>query len=693
VLLSGLSSRSRSTSGPSVAPASEVESDGLAEAQSSNAEVAESLSSDTSEPAPDPLDAFLTAIHGGDLPGALAAVDGMSAEDLDEIQRNDTVSADIPRHFDLLDSVTLLNSVWCDPAFTADVIFANGGAMLLEAATTCDPVLARLLDATPDGIDRLLALLPDNQSRADVLNAYVTDVQRQLTIIGLLGGTPDWDLLVRVLTLFEQADRQTALLEVRAQDRWDEMLSALDESHVPIVQGWLNQDLGDNTDQSLQERIDAAMNSSRAAAALAAIDGMAAQDTEERISPRLRELMALGVAMPRLAGSDIATEGYLTQNSATRAARSFIYMPAKEYIRATMLLELTGDEARLQQSFVMIEAVAARAGEFGPVQQALDDTPLADIAGSGNLEDLESFSDDTRSMDEAELADATSVTQTSGGGRVGMTQKFTDSCGPTSAQVVRAEADPIEALRLNQNGELGQDALDTDSAREQEASLERNNGQTAVPRGRAAVITAVTTALGTSTCSASERMAILNYLNGVAFDQAAYDSGVPKLETSMGASWPGEDAFRMVREGAAGTGGSAGLTPGQLVTEGNDQLDVDDITGRPMQDLFDLTLWNLFTAAGRQVNAVNMGAWSGRVTALLNQAEPLIEQGHDVIFIVYWNGSGGHFMTFTNVKTETGVRSFLVHDPWTGRTQWVTEANILAGNWPGGSGLICGLQG
>lgn len=363
-------------------------------------------------------------------------------------------------------------------------------------------------------------------------------------------------------------------------------------------------------------------------------------------------------------------------------------MPQVEYLRLSMLLELSGDASRLTQSFLLLAATAARADRFEEPKGK-----KAKKGEAGDLRELENFSDDIRQMDEREVVQETSVTQARSGAGLGMIQKFMDSCGPTAMQVVRAEADPVEALRMRQRGELDQDALDTDAAREQEAALERHYNQVAVPRGSDDIIIDVTDALDEAKLSAEQRLAVTHYLSGQAFEAAHFQAALPILEKHINYAYPGADGLRMVREGLAGTGGLAGLTPDALVAEGNGALGVSQRTGKPLEDLFDLELWKLFTEAGQQVNAVNMTAWASRVTALLDQAETKINRGEDPTFIVYWHGGGGHFMTFTNVRTREGAREFLVHDPWTGVTEWVTQADALAGEWVGGQAIICGLQG
>ena len=449
------------------------------------------------------------------------------------------------------------------------------------------------------------------------------------------------------------------------------MFSSVLPVHVLVFPAFVqDKDQNSGTGQDLDTRIAAATNSARAQTALAACDAAATLDLHGRITPRLRELLALGVALPKLATDPLSSEGVLSVNQVTRATQALMWMPDAEYLRLSMLMELSGDASRLTQSFLMLEAVAARADEF----------TFADYAfgTEGDLGDLEQFSDDVRDMDQATLVDQTSVVQTSATDATALTQKFTMSCGPTAGQVVRAEADPVEALQMNQGNMLGQNALDNPVAREQEQSLERHGGQTAMPRNRAATQAQVTAALPGSGCTATEQAQILLYMNGnPVTNPAALSTGLVKLE----AAGINLESLRMLSGGNSNNIHS-GLTPEQMQTEGNGSLDVDGANGQAMGNTRDNAL--LTSANHTQHTPANMAAWSAQMRTLLTGADARLIAGEDVVFQVRWDptgGGGGHFMTLTNVRTVGGVKSYLIHDPWNGRTAWITEATILTGNF------------
>jgi hypothetical protein len=85
---------------------------------------------------------------------------------------------------------------------------------------------------------------------------------------------------------------------------------------------------------------------------------------------------------------------------------------------------------------------------------------LKALASGHSLAEVTTFAGTIKGMTDAWLIQnlnvlqITSTTDTAGG--AGIIQQFGNSCGPTSVQVLRAEADPIYALSLNSAGPVGQ---------------------------------------------------------------------------------------------------------------------------------------------------------------------------------------------------------------------------------------------
>jgi hypothetical protein len=85
---------------------------------------------------------------------------------------------------------------------------------------------------------------------------------------------------------------------------------------------------------------------------------------------------------------------------------------------------------------------------------------LKALASGHTLAEVTTFAGTIHGMTDAWLIQNLNVLQitsaTDTGGGAGIIQQFGNSCGPTSVQVLRAEADPIYALSLNSAGPIGQ---------------------------------------------------------------------------------------------------------------------------------------------------------------------------------------------------------------------------------------------
>lgn len=475
---------------------------------------------------------------------------------------------------------------------------------------------------------------------------------------------PDWGLFVQALTHVPEAKRQACILSIRGQRRWDEMLAAMGPEHLPLVRSWLDAD--QDMDSSVDDRVEGAANSARARVALTAIDALAKDDVEGRLEGRVRELLALGVALPRSTRSPLGSEGVLSIDSAEQAAQALLAMPVQEYLRVAMLLEVSGDESRLQQSFLLLDAVAAR-------------------AKSGAFGDLEGFSDAIRGMDDAKLHDATTVQQTSTRDKTAMEHKFKRGSGVAALQVAAAEADPILALQMTQHDELDKDATEGHSAAQQEAAIERHTRSEAVARKVGDARDYVLRSLRSVGCRPHEVAAVNGYLGGGAYDEASWQTAVKKLERGMGRSFPGEQTLRLVRE-SAGAGVRKGLDAEQVAQESA------AITGQDATADVDQGLVDSFDEAGREFTQENLQEWRPRVESMLTEARGKVFRGQDVVFEVRWEYGGTHYMTFTDVDERGG--QFMVHNTSNGQTAWVSRSDIVSGRWSRvgrGTGLMTAL--
>lgn len=73
----------------------------------------------------------------------------------------------------------------------------------------------------------------------------------------------------------------------------------------------------------------------------------------------------------------------------------------------------------------------------------------------------------------------------------------------------------------------------------------------------------------------------------------------------------------------------------------------------------------------------DMSTPQGRKSALSHLAG-LLEQGYDVPIVA--GPSTNHCMVLTDVRGELNNRKFLMQDPWTGESSWMSEAAMVQGN-------------
>ena len=611
-----------------------------------------------------------------DISGALDLVPWFTNEDRAALAANTTVLATVGATFPFADAVFVLDVL---AAPTLQILVDNHNPGLDAAFTSCDLLIADLLARTPDGAALMRPLAADTAAFALFLLAYQVAPHEQLLLAGFdltaqaCSDSPlDADLLVHVLSNLSDAERREVLLGLRRAGAWEQLVTGLGAEHVALVQGWIGEDAGDGTGQTLDERIDAAENSDRARDARSRVEAVAAQDphTPARITPRLLELLVLGVALPSIEGEDLSTEGVLGAVQAERAAQALMRMPAQEYIRTVMLLESTGDSARLTQSFLLLKGLAARADRFTDADTNND-----------QARELEDFSDRIRDWDADEAVTRTSISQRTATD-TGAQQTFTMSCGPTAGITIGAEADPIHGLALDDAGYSVTDS-GGDLTATTETALENHAGNTAIlrPEARTALTDDINGAIAAlaGTTPAAELLAVQSYITNAAYDAAAFGRGVTAIRGELGGDgYPNDQQLRLLRE-TAGGGNTPGLGATAIATEYNNDATVnaDARTGATYTANVPATLsgWRS-TLPGGVFPAVVPEPIATQVDALLATAAGHLEDGYDVGFGVQWSGGGGHAMTFTNVRGSGAGRSFLVDDPWEGTTTWVTQADL-----------------
>lgn len=240
----------------------------------------------------------------------------------------------------------------------------------------------------------------------------------------------------------------------------------------------------------------------------------------------------------------------------------------------------------------------------------------------------------------------------------GLFQRFNNSCAPTVAQVVAAEADPVLALRLHQDG---LDSLDPSSraTREQERMLESNGGGAKSRMGIQAfddvdMVMSTLTLNAEKDFSKADSRLVRRYLKGEVDDKEGMDVA--------------RELLQQVREYNDGH-----------PTETEVQAMLRDIGHEDKSMWIDNALNEVTTpATGIEYDTTRFEADE------LDEIERRLVEGEDVPFSIRYRDTtdlAGHAMSMVDVRHEDDGRCFLVHDPWSGATRWVEEPALLSGDF------------
>lgn len=74
-----------------------------------------------------------------------------------------------------------------------------------------------------------------------------------------------------------------------------------------------------------------------------------------------------------------------------------------------------------------------------------------------------------------------------------------------------------------------------------------------------------------------------------------------------------------------------------------------------------------------------------RATAL-DRIDSNLRSGVDVPIVVQWDSSGSHSMVISDVRGSGNNRQYLITDPWTGKTGWISRQDIVNGH----TNFMCG---
>lgn len=429
-------------------------------------------------------------------------------------------------------------------------------------------------------------------------------------------------------------------------------------------------------------------NPARALRTMAELQGMIdeTEGGEERLTPEIMEMYVNGVADAR-SDSDRGQEGVLGVASARRSAEALLEMSDDRYQQMTELLGQAGQDGEGEQvegadagaeQALLLKALGARTEEVQTnwLQDAwsfLGGRTEADDA----MDELSAFASDIRGTERDELMRTTSPldihdqnTSTvdpddllrgvdARGDNDGFFQRFNNSCGPTTSQIVAAEADPVLARQMHQEG-IDNPSPFTDTAVEQGRLLEEAG------EGVGGAVSRQGTQARGDVNGAMTRM--------IADDEQDFSAA------DMG----------LVRRYLAGD-----LDDEEDIAEARELLDdVRDYNdGHPTEAEVRAILrdndhddkWMYLEDALNEATTPETGieyTYHDFDAAELDEIEERLVEGEDVPFRIGYTLGGGHFMTMVDVRrNDDGSRRFLITDPWSGATRWVQEPSLISGDF------------
>jgi hypothetical protein len=183
-----------------------------------------------------------------------------------------------------------------------------------------------------------------------------------------------------------------------------------------------------------------------------------------RVTADIVDSLVMGVGNARTSTTE-GREGILGEDAAIRAAMTLTIMPKADYDQISNAFH----NARSQtERALILKSVAAREKAF---ESGAGDTATQEIVN---------FADQIRGGDSATLIKQTTFVDLDGDGvDEGLKQRWNNTCVPTTAQIMRAENDPIWALKYYNEIDSISNADDLGI---QEATILQNAGSTPVVR-------------------------------------------------------------------------------------------------------------------------------------------------------------------------------------------------------------------
>lgn len=412
-------------------------------------------------------------------------------------------------------------------------------------------------------------------------------------------------------------------------------------------------------------------NEARAARTAAGLEALAARSeaAAARLSPHIRAILVEGVATSR--GGERGDEGILGVRQALAAGSATVALSAEDYGVLGGLLERAGRErtgrlapradARAEAALIL-KALSTRVGEGG--------------ARPGAIAELARFAAEIRGVPRAALLQRTTGIDLSNhstyrhvpvellgrpeprGDDDGIYQRFVDACAPTTGQILLSEADPIFAWRVH--GSLGQPSPEAGGGAQQRAILAaaeapRISRITHEARSRLALWLEDSGA----PIPAAERALLHGWIAGTLApaEEAALERAARRLE-ALGAP--------ISREAVAAGRGDRGDAGAGMVINVALRAVAGEALGRRFEE--------------REVSdRRGLAAYLPEIDRRLLDGEdiPIRSLGHDQLV--------GHAMLIADVRMRSGEKSYLIAEPWTGRTAWVSEASLVTGAFLAGT--------
>jgi hypothetical protein len=404
--------------------------------------------------------------------------------------------------------------------------------------------------------------------------------------------------------------------------------------------------------------------------AFAALDSVLTRKQEsptlaERVDARTTRDLIMGVAQRRTPSAR-GESGILEHKHVRHALGGLEKMDAGQHARFRQTLdEAGGPPARPgadaeSERALLHKALAARSEQIdGP-------------AGPQAMGEISGFADDIRGQNRQELMRMTSpldiddvntsrlnpdnvrAMNDDAVDNDGLNQRFDTSCGPTTGQILKAEADPVFALSLHKDG-ISSSQVDGVAGQEQQAALEAGGG-TAVSQVGDQAWSHLKKSLGQmradGSLSKAEATAFRSYAAGKREVDGGISATLEKIRARDGGHPTAQELWAMRADGTDKSRGMSGKEAFNAVAGDATHVDYD------------------YTRVD-----------GGRLPQHLDTLAKKLSDGEDIGLRVADGDNPGHYMMIADVRGEGDSQRFQVADPWSGKNAWVSKADLVDGSF------------